>query len=107
MGTKKKGLLVLGVKLFLHQVCPESTTGTHFGDFDKKVHANGPEKGETRGKLVDIEASVNARAAVLETIGNGKGQFELGIRTGFLHVVTRDGNGVVAGHVLRRVGEDV
>ena len=48
---------------------PQQTGGPQLGDFHEKIHADGPEKREPRGKIVDSEAGGHAGAHVFEPVG--------------------------------------
>jgi hypothetical protein len=49
---------------------------------------------------------VRTGAAVLEAIRDGEGELERAVSTCLLHMVPRDRDAVVLGHVPRRVGEN-
>ncbi len=71
------------------------------------VHAHAPEEGQTRCEVVDAHTSFDTGAEVLEAVGQGVGQLDVGGGAGFLHVVSGDGDAVELRHVLRGVLEDV
>ena len=71
-----------------------------------KVHADAEEEGEARRELVDVEAGADAGAAVLDAVGDGEAQLQRCRGAGLLHVVARDADRVVLGHVLS-VQEDL
>ena len=67
------------------------------------IHADGPKEGKPRGKVVDVQTCFHTGTQVFPAIGQGVGQFQIGGRASFLHVVATDGNGVELGHVLCRI----
>ena len=71
------------------------------------VHTDRPEEGQTRCERVHIHAGVDTCAEVLHTVGKRVSQLDICRRTGFLHVVTGDGDGVELRHVLRGIFEDI
>jgi hypothetical protein len=71
------------------------------------VHADRPEKGDSRSEAVDIEAGADATPHVLDTVSQGVGELEVERRSGLLHVVARDRDRVEAGHAIRGVVDDV
>ena len=58
-------------------------------------------------ELVDGQARVEAGADVLDAVGEGVGQLEVGRRPGLLDVVAGDRDRVEPRHLLRGVAEDV
>ncbi len=106
MGPQHEGLGALGIEL-AHDAVPQHPAGAHLGDFQVEVHAHRPEEGQTAGEGVHIEAGGDAGAHVFHAVGQGEGQFDGLVGPGFLDVITRDGNRVELGHVLRGVAEDV
>ncbi|MPM06135.1 hypothetical protein SDC9_52431 [bioreactor metagenome] len=71
------------------------------------VHANCPEKRKTRRKLVNRNAGFDAGSQIFKSVGQRVCHFDIGRSTGFLHVISADGNAVELGHKLRRVFEDI
>ena len=97
---------VLGTER-LDDLRPEHTSCTHLGNLHEMVHTDRPEEGQTRCKRIHIHAGVDTCAEVLHTVGKRVSQLDICRRTGFLHVVTGDGDGVEFRHVLRGIFEDV
>ena len=81
--------------------------GAQLRHLHEEVHADRPEERQARGEGVDVEADLAAAADVLDAVGQGVGELEVGGRAGFLHMVAGNADRVELGHVLRRVGEDV
>ena len=99
-------LVVLGIEL-LDDLGPQQPSGPHLGHFHEVVHADGPEERQPGGKGVDVHPGLDAGADVFQSVGQGVAQFQIGGRTGFLHVVTGDRDAVELRHFLGGVGEDV
>jgi hypothetical protein len=93
--------------LLAHDLRPQQTAGAHLRDLDHRVHADRPEERDARREVVDLETGVAAAAQVLEAVGERVGEFDLGGRAGFLHVVARHRDAVELRHVLRAPREDV
>ena len=106
VGTQGQRLGILRVEL-LDDLGPQHAGGAHLGDLHEVVHAHAPEEGETRREVVDAHARLDAGAEVLETVGQGVGQLDVGGGAGLLHVVAGDGDGVELRHMLRGVLEDI
>ena len=98
---------VLGRELVLDQLRPQQAGGAHLGDLHEEVHADRPEEGEPGRERVDVEAGADARAHVLDAVGQRVGELEVGRRAGLLHVIAGDGDRVELRHPRRGVGEDV
>ena len=90
---------VLGAEL-LHDLGPEHTGCTHLGDFHEVVHADSPEERQAGCEGIDVDTGVDTGTEVLETVGEGVGQLDVGRSTSLLHVVARDGDAVELGHIL-------
>ena len=99
VGTQRERLGVLGVKL-LHDLGPEHTRGTHLGNLHEVVHTDSPEERQTGCKGIDVDTGIDTGTEVLETVGKGVGELNVGRSTSFLHVVARDGDAVELGHIL-------
>ena len=66
------------------------------------------QKKDSRGAKASTSRPASMPGAqVLHPVGEGVGQLQVGRRPGLLDVVAGDGDGVVARHLLRGVGEDV
>ena len=66
------------------------------------------QKKDSRGReRVDVEPGLEPGADVLDAVGEGVGELEVGGRAGLLHVVAGDRDRVELRHLLRGVGEDV
>ena len=106
MGTQGKGFGVLGVEL-IDYFSPQHTGGTHLGNLHEMVHAHAPEETKTRSEVVHTHAGIDTSTQVLQTVGQGVGQLDVGGGTCLLHVVAGDGDAVEFGHVFGGVFEDV
>ena len=71
------------------------------------VHADAPEEGDARRKVVDVQAGLHAGAQIFEAVGQRVGQFEIGGRSRLLHVVAADADAVELRHLRRAVAEDI
>ena len=91
----------------LHDLAPNQPGRPHLGDLQVEVHPDGPEKRQSTGKRIHIQALGHGGLHILFAVGQGEGQFQSLVGPGFLHVITRDGYRVEFGHVLRRVSNDV
>ena len=99
VGTQRHGFRVFRTKAF-HDFCPQQTCRTHLGNLHEMVHANGPKERQTRRECVDVDSGVHSGAQVVHTVGQCVGQLDVRRGTGFLHVVTGNGNGVELRHLL-------
>ena len=106
MCSQCERLRILRVEL-LDDLGPEQSSSAHLGDFHEEVFTYRPEEGETRSKGVDIESGVDSGAEVFKSVREGVTDFEVGGGTGFLHVVTGNGDGVELRHLLRGILEDI
>ena len=97
---------VLRVEL-AHQLGPEQAGRPQLGHLHEEVHADGPEERQPGRERVDVEPDRAAGPHVLDPVGEGVGELEVGRRPGLLDVVAGDGDGVVARHPGRGEGEDV
>ena len=71
------------------------------------IDTDTPEEGETWRKLIHGDACVDTSAKVLDTVGDGKGDLDVGRSSSLLHVVAGDGDRVELRHLLRGVLKDV
>ena len=106
MGTQGQRFLVLRIES-LHNLGPQHTGSAHLGNLHEVVHARAPEEGQTWRESVDVQASLDTRAEVIPTVGQGVSHLNVGGGAGFLHVVARNGDAVELRHVLRGELEDV
>ena len=106
MRAQRHGFRILRIEL-LDELGPQHARGAHLGDLHEVVHADAPEEGDARREAVDIQAGANAGAQVFEAVGQRVGQFQVGGRAGFLHVIAADADAVELRHLLRGVAEDV
>ena len=106
VGTQAHGLRVLRSEL-VDELGPQHASRAHLGDLHEEVGANGPEEGQTRCELVDLQAHRLASADVVDSVGQGVGHLDVGGRAGLLHVVAGDGDGVPLRHVRAGEGKDV
>ena len=106
VGAKRKRLRVLRIEL-AHQLGPEQPPGPHLGDLHEEVHPDRPEEGKARRELVHVEPRLERGLHVLDPVGKGVAELEIGARPGLLHVVPGDRDRVEAGHLLRGVADDV
>jgi len=60
------------------------------GRYHVKVHANGKEERETRGKLINVHSCLDTGPAVLETVGDRESQLKHVVRPSLLHVIPRN-----------------
>ncbi len=106
MRAQGERLRVLRIEL-LDELGPQEAAGAELGDLHEEVHADGPEERQARCELVDLHAGVEACADVLDTVGEGVGELQVGRGSGFLDVVAGDGDRVELRHLRAGVREDV
>ena len=106
MRAQAQRLGVLGLELG-HQPRPQCAGGAHLGDLHVEVHPDRPEEAQPRRERIDVEADVEARADVLDTVGQRVRELEVVRGPGFLDVVAGDRDRVEPRHLLRGVREDV
>ncbi len=76
---------------------PQQAPSPEFGYFGDQIHPGGPKKRKPWAKFIQTQAGTNPSTEVFHAIRQGVGQFQFGRCTGFVHVVTRNANGVEAG----------
>ena len=91
----------------LHDLAPQQTGRPHLGDFEIKVHPDGPEKRQSTGKSIHIQALGHGGFHIFFAICQGEGQLQGLVGASLLHVVARYGYRVELGHVLSGVSNDV
>ena len=96
-----------GSAFVAHDLGPQHAGGAHFGHFRPKVHADGPEKRQPGGKVIDRQTRGFSRTEVLPSVGQGEGQFQSGRGSRFLHVVPGNGNAVEFGHEVPGVRKNI
>ena len=106
MGAQGKRFGALGAES-ADQFAPQQPPGPQLGDLHEEVHPDAPEERQPRRELVDVQAGFQAGFDVVDAVGQGVGQLEIGCGTGFLDVVTGDRDGVELRHLGAGVGEDV
>src|SRR3546814_11345579 len=74
-------------------------------DLHEKSHADSEEERKTTGELAYIKSRRHSVAHIFGTIRTGEGQFLHLCRTGFLHMIARDGDAVELRPVMRRSEE--
>ena len=116
LGQRPAGCLAMGAQHFrpralrfelIDNASPQQTRGAEFGDLHIEIHANAPEKGQAPREFVDVQTRRQRGANIFFTVGQGIGQLQRRIGTGFLNVVAGNGDGVELGHVIRRVSNDI
>ncbi|MNE62127.1 hypothetical protein D3C80_1573920 [compost metagenome] len=106
MRTQSKRLFVFRVEL-RNQFCPKKPSCAHFSNFHEVIHPDGPKEAQTGRKGVHIHSGVDSCSQVFQTICQGVSQLDAGSCSGFLHVITRNGNRVESWHFFGRVGKNV
>ena len=86
---------------------PQQPGRPEHGDFHEEIHAHAEEKGQPRGKVVDVQTGFQGGAHILQPVGQGKGQSAARVGAGFHHMVAADADSVELGHVLGAMGNDV
>mmetsp|Transcript_40575 Transcript_40575/g.96083 ORF Transcript_40575/g.96083 Transcript_40575/m.96083 type:complete len:549 (-) Transcript_40575:32-1678(-) len=107
VGAEQERLLLLGVEVLLHHVRPEPPRRAQLRHLHVEVHADPEEEGEARRERVHGRPGRAPSADVLDAVSDGEPQLEVGGRPSLLHVVPRDGDGVVLGHAGGAVAHDV
>ena len=106
MGAQNQRLCILCPQLS-HELVPERPRGAKLGHLEEEVHADAEKEAQPRREGIDIEASRLRRADILDAVGDGVGELLNCRRTGLVHVVAGDRNGVELRHVPGGVGDDV
>src|SRR5579863_92976 len=106
MSTEGQRLGILWVEA-LHDLGPEHAGGAQLGNLHEVVHANTPEEGDARGKIVDIQASLHPGAQVFQTVGERVGKLNVGGRACLLQVVAAYADAVEFRHPGGAITEDV
>ena len=106
MGTQCQRLGILGVEL-TYDLSPEHTCCTHLGNLHEEVHSDSPEEAQAGCEGIDIHTGVDTCAEVFQTVGQCVCKLDIACGAGFLHVVTRNGDGVELRHILRCIFEYV
>ena len=97
---------ILRVELF-HQFGPQHPGCPQLRYLHEIVHADAPEKGDSRGKVVDVDARLQPGAHVLEAVRKSVGHFKICRSTGLLHVVAGYADTVELRHVARRESKNI
>ena len=58
MSSKQARFWIFRLEVLCDEVRPEATRSAHFGNFHIEVHADAPEEGQARRKVVDVETSL-------------------------------------------------
>mmetsp|Transcript_10656 Transcript_10656/g.19433 ORF Transcript_10656/g.19433 Transcript_10656/m.19433 type:complete len:202 (-) Transcript_10656:897-1502(-) len=99
---------IFGLKLLFHQLGPKPPRCPHFRNLHVILHADAPKEAEAGCDNVDRKVGLmDSRSQVFQTISEGKGQFQGGIGSGFLHVIATDTNGIVFRHFSRKESHNV
>ena len=106
VGPQHHGFRIFRVEL-AHEAMPQETGGPEHGDLHEEVHSHAKEKRQPRGKRVNIQPRIHGRADIFHSVRQGESGLKHGIRTRFHHVIAADADGVVFGHVLRTISDDV
>ena len=105
--AQHEALRVLGTELLTHDPRPDPSGSAELRNLLEQRRARDEEEGQPRGDVVDVEPGRDGGTDVLLGVGEGEGDLLRGRRPGLGHVVTADGDGVPARHLLVAVGEDV
>ena len=106
VGTERHRLVV-GAAHLLDDLRPEHASRAHLRDLHEVVLADRPEEGQTLRKRVDLQAGLDTRADVLETVGQRVAELDVRRSARFLHVVAGNRDAVELRHVVRGVLEDI
>ena len=90
-----------------HQLGPQQPRRAELGHLHEEVHADAEEEGEPGREGVDVEATRECGADIVEAVREREGQLLRAGRAGLLHVVAADRDRVEARHVPGRVRDDV
>src|SRR3546814_13684549 len=77
-----------------HHTIPERTCSTQFRYLHEEIHADSEEERKTNGEMVYIKYRRHSVEKIFGTNRNGEGQFMQLRRTGFMHMIARDGEAV-------------
>ena len=106
MGAQRHGLRVLGVEGF-DDLGPQHAGSPHLGDLHEVVLPDAPEERQPRRESVDVQSRVDARAEVLQPVGQRVAQLDVRRGPGLLDMVAGDTDAVELRHVPGRIGKDV
>ncbi len=106
VGAQRERLVVLRPEV-PDELGPQQPRRPQLRDLHEVVHADAPEEGQARREAVDVEPGVPPGPQVLDAVGEGVRELQVGRRPGLLDVVAGDGDRVELRHLLRGVGEDV
>ena len=87
-------------KAFRHDLVPDAARGAIFCNFLKEIVVRVEEEGESRSKLIDVEAAAHAPFDILHAVAQGESKFLNRRRAGFANVVAADGDGIELRSVL-------
>ena len=104
---RERACASLGLNSSRDELRPQQARGAHLGDLHEEVHADRPEERQPRRERVDVEPGGDARAHVLDAVGQRVGELQVRRRPGLLHVIAGDRDRVELRHLRAGVGEDV
>ena len=91
----------------LHQLRPQHARGAQLRDLHEKIHADAEEERQPRREAVDREVCRDPGADIFDAVGKRIGEFEVGRRSGLLHVIAGDRNRIELRHMRRGVGKNI
>ena len=106
MRAQRQRALVLRVEL-LHQLRPQHARGAQLGHLHEEVHADAEEERQSRRETVDRKIGREPGADIFDAVGERVGEFEVGGRAGFLHVIAGDRDRIELRHMRRGIGKDI
>src|SRR5206468_8612555 len=90
-----------GPVAFAHQFGPQAATSSELGNLFKEVVMHVEEEGQTRGKLIDLEAAFERGIDIGQPIGDGEGKLLHGGSSCLADMVAANANGVPFWHIAR------
>ena len=86
---------------------PDSPRGSEFGDFLQKIIVNVKEKTQARGKVVNVQARLQRRFNVSNTVSDGESNFLNGRGSGFANVITADADCIPLRNIVFAKRKDI
>ena len=107
MNTQHHGFRLLGMEAFFHDLSPYAAGSTELRNLFENVVMRIPEEGETASEIIDIEAGLDCRLNIGDTISDGECDF-LGSRgTSLADMIAGNGDRIPFRYILGAELKDV
>src|SRR5258705_8533690 len=107
MKSQHRRARIAGLETFTHNSRRKPQRGAILGNLLEQVVMGVEEERKARGKVINIQTSLQRRFNVSDTVRERESDFLHCSRTRFTYVVTANRNRVPVGHFAGTVGEDV